>query len=126
MLEILKYSGSDKTMVDLKKNLGLTGFKDTFGFKSEIEMLEESKNMPGFKVDIIHNIKERITLNYNPILMFLKGHALAAVFNSKIQFKPLRREMNQDQVKLELMLKKENGFVFTEDLYKIIEFLSKK
>jgi Leucine-rich repeat (LRR) protein len=126
MLEIFKYSGPDKKIVDLKKTLGLTGFKEAFGFKSEEEMLEESKNMPGYEVDMIYNIKERITLNYNPILMFLKGHALAAVFNSKIQFKPFRREMSQDQVKLELMLKKENGFVFTEDLYDIIEFLSKK
>jgi Leucine-rich repeat (LRR) protein/energy-coupling factor transporter ATP-binding protein EcfA2 len=133
MLEKINASESEEKKLELKKNFGLTGFKDAFDFKSEEEMLNESKNMLengiGYEVDMIYNdmiynIKERITLIYNPILMFLKGHALAAVFNSKIKFdKP---NMKQDQVKLELILKKENGFVFTEDLCKIIEFLSKK
>ena len=54
----------------------------------------------------------------------MKGHDLAQVFNEKILF--AQRDKEQDQIKLALILKKENGFVFTKYLKGIIDVLSKK
>ena len=126
---ILKRKTIKKKLPGTKVKIPVAGFKSTFGFKlKEMEILRESKNMPCYEINIIHKVNgklcDQIKLKYNPVFLFMKGHDLAQVFNEKILF--AQRDKEQDQIKLALILKKENGFVFTKYLKGIIDVLSKK
>lgn len=101
-------------------------YKNIHNFSSIEDMLENSKLIQPFKETIDFKINGNLAkfeIEYNPVLLDVEKKVFEEIFrDQKIYLDP----MNQDKIKLELILKKENGFVFTEDLFNIIEFLSKK
>ena len=57
--------------------------------KASITILAASKNMPGYKVTLLfkhNNLKSEAVVEYNPIMLFLKGKVVASVLNSRIIF----------------------------------------
>ena len=115
----------NKDNKDKQLRTSLVNFQKKFGFKKDsdksknsdllIEMLTSSQEIPGYKVIVYcPRTKDKYELYYNPILLFLQGHALANVFSSKLS------QMSTDETKLSYEQKIENGFLLTEDLFNII------
>ena len=104
--------------------MGRFGFKDT-KIENVLEICQKLPKYEGFKL-IFKKDNQTLSLNlkYNPLLIFLKGHLIEGIFNSKIKF---HQDSNGKSISWydKLVNNPKTGFLFTSDLNEMIEKLTK-
>ena len=90
----------------------LNSFKTRFGFKNDATFFETCKKKElRCSAELWHKTG-KYNLNYNPFLLYMRGHCIENIFNKKLCF-----TMSVDCMR-------RNGFVYTKDLNELIQKLS--
>jgi Leucine-rich repeat (LRR) protein/predicted ATPase len=105
-------------------------FINRFGFKDNNDLkkvLETCRRLPPYDkvklVFLMDNRQHTLSLKYNPLLIFLKGHLIESIFNSKLDF---LKDANGKKINWhdKLINDGNTGFIFTDDLNEMMKILA--
>ncbi len=133
-----------KSLYTLKSNLGGMLTAPITDISSEInddlKFFKSLKEFPKYPVSVKYQVvkadlirEESLELEYNPFILFFKGHAIEDIFKKKLIYEIAENDSTKFpdnaslaketavktaglSINMELMCEKEYGFLFTEDL----------